>query len=602
MNAKLITALCTLGLTATLVVGQSIEDIAPANSVVVAGVKNAQRANENFERTRLYQLLQHEHIQELMERAEKELTEGPLAEIAAELNFDPEMLQKPSGSLGMAIFPVIDPEIGRPAPHMIALADYGDQADEVERFIERLLERGERDRHIEYERNRVLGRMVYSFQIVEPEPEPADDEFDFDFSFFPDPANLIGHVERMHIARNDSAFIFSSDFSALSESLERLDGGHGDRIQDRADFRGVLGQVGEENDGFAVILTRDMLQILAPLDEMGMGMMIQPMLRSTFGDIHGYGLALRFGVDDTIAHLKYSLFMPHGKGGLTSLIDTAEPREDVPAFADVDTMSYSRSTVRFDRVVGVIRQIIQSNPMLAMEVEPQFREMEPMLNEFFGTLGEEVISIGSLRRPLDVNSSQNLFAIEARDPEGFENFISQHAPQMGFEPRDFLGQRIYTNEDLFGGMMMMPGAMAQSVSIGIGGGYIFAGNTAGVEQALRMMSQPGEESGLARQEMFRRAIKNLPDGRFASWSYLNLVDQLEATFKIGELTAEQMAREMREMFPEIAEEMAEDDAGNFLEALDFDVVRRFIGPAVAEVHATDDGFVGTTILLAAEDD
>ncbi len=414
VKAKMTAALCTLGLTATIALGQSIEDIAPANSVVIAGVNDYARAARNFEGTQLYELIKTDHIQALMKEMEDDSDDAPWMQIARELDIDPEMLAMPTGAAGLAIFPVLDPEIGRPAPHMIALADYGDHADEIEQFIERLLERGEREGRIRYETDRILGRTVYSFQVEVPEPDP-EEEFDFDFSMFPDPADLIDHIGRMHIARHESTFIFSSDFAALSDSFERMDDGVGSSIRERDDYRGVMTQVGEQNDGFAVILTRDMLQVLAPLDQMGMGMMIQPMLRSTFGDIHGYGLSVNYGTNDAMAEVTYSLFMPRGKGGLTSLIDIAEPRQDLPVFADLNAISYNRISVRFDRVVGVIRQVIQSNPMMAMELEQGFREIEPMLSEFFSTLGTEVITISSMSRPIDIDSHQMLVAIECTD-------------------------------------------------------------------------------------------------------------------------------------------------------------------------------------------
>ncbi len=157
-------------------------------------------------------------------------------------------------------------------------------------------------------------------------------------------------------------------------------------------------------------------------------------------------------------------------------------------------------------------------------------------------------------------------------------------------------------DDMFGGMMMpAPGGPDQSLSLGIGGGYGLMGSTPGVEQALRLTSQPGEDAGLAEQREFQRAMRSLPEGDFTSWGFTSVIDTFESTVKMALQSQEQMMREMQEEFPEWADEMEEDmPEMTLLKKLDFDLVRQYIGPMISTLRPTENGFVGVSRLLPAE--
>jgi hypothetical protein len=557
----------------------TIDRIVPENAVLVMGMSNAEQSLERFRRTPMHELLQSPELREFRREFTKDFTEG-WQEMLGEIGAPDDTTAWPTGSLGMALYPVMDPELGTPKVAMIAFAQFGEQIDGVMEIVRKAIAKGVDAGELVTDELDVLGRTahVLDFGAAEDEDEFEDDPFAAMMGM-PDFSKLFDGFKRMYVVREGNALMLGSDLGSLTESLDRVDRGEGG-LGNRSEYQRILAQLGT-NDGFAMLLTRDALQLLSGADQQGMLMMAGPMLTGVFGDIQGFAASVRLDSPQAMMEQSYVVYMPNGKGGLARLFNVPQPREQLPRFVGPNSVSSMSINIAFDQLNTIIRDIIRSNPMLNMFLAEEYREVEPMIRELTGSLGSRMYVASTLTRPITPESSATMFAIECRDERAFENFISQFAPGMGFQPRDFLGQRIYTMDEEMNMLGMMLGIDAPSMSIGIGGGFAFIGQTTGVEMALRTVSQQDQLPSLADEPAFRRAAANLPDRPLVMWWYSDIASTLEA----GMIAAED------EDFPGLGDMK-----------LDWDLLRRYIGPAVSFVESTDAGFVGRSYYLRAQDD
>jgi hypothetical protein len=151
--------------------------------------------------------------------------------------------------------------------------------------------------------------------------------------------------------------------------------------------------------------------------------------------------------------------------------------------------------------------------------------------------------------------------------------------------------------------MMMPGMGmddGESVSLGIGGGFILMGPTPAVEQSLRATSQTGAAT-LAADQHYSRAVSALGDQPVIAWSFSNTVDQMEVMLSQQRAALMDSIDQIREFAPEVAEQMqAENEMTlKMMDAVDWDLMRRHIGPSVWSVQSIDDGFLMHSFTLSA---
>lgn len=571
----------------------TIERIAPENSVMVMGMPNAQLSRERFERTPLFELWKSDAMKELREQDFTGATDA-LQEFLDELGVDRNELSLPTGAMGMAMFSVIDEELGAPAPAMIAFADFGAKSAAMGALVVAMLDRGERDRMLEFEIKDILGRKVYEIRMLEDDADMFDDDDDFDFDFdpfgmMPNPMDMFSDMSQMYFVQDENVFMLGSDLGSITEALDRIDGNARGTLADRDDFQAIMGQIGRD-DFYMVVLTRDLMQIVSAFDEMGMLMFVMPTIRELFGDIRGFGMGARIDGTDAMLEGRWSVYMPAGKRGLTRLMDLSAPRAEMPSFVGLDSVSYSSLNFRFDQVVSVLRSVINSNPLLAMQSGDIMPILEGPVADILATLGSRVHTSTTISRPITAQSLGGVFAIEAKDPQQFENLFGQFAPEMGMEPRDFLGQRIFTMD--MGGMM---GGDMDSLAIGIGGGFVFMGPTPSVEQSLRTVSRPDQALTLEQEGAFRAASALLSQRQIVGYSYTNIIEMMSAMTEVSKLQFQQFMEEMRRDHPEWADEM---DWGQHDTDVDWSTLRRYIGPMISEMRSTDEGFVGTLFMIA----
>jgi hypothetical protein len=574
----------------------TIERLAPEKSVLIVGTKNTQALIDRVKGTPLMELWKDEKVQSLIADGLKKMGED-MTTMFQELGVDDDSLVPPSGGAGLAIFPYTDEELSLTKIGMLMFADYGDQAkaDKTHALIQAFLTRGEKDGKIEFEEKDVNGRNVISIDLSKLKAaEEGDMGDDFGGGMplpMPSPAQIFEGMEKIHYVRDGNVLMLSNHLDNLTDALDLVDGkGGNDTLANRADFQAISGKLGE-TQAFAIVLTRDVMEIVSTMNPMAG--MVQPITRAAIGKVDGYGFGVQFDGPQAMVEQKLAIYMPEGKKGLTTLVDEPKPRGTVPSFVSQDAVSYSSVHFEFAGLMPVIREIVNSTPMLQAQMGPGLDQMEPIVNQLTSAMGSQIHMASSYSRPLTDTSQSSVTAIECTKPQEFENAFAGLAAQGGFEARDFLGQRIFSMDPQMSG--------GEAVSIGIGGGFVLIGQTPSVEQTLRATSEPAQAT-IAASADFQRAIAALPTQEAIAWGYTDTVDALEATLAVERAKAQKMIADIREDDPEFAQEMENDlkKEWEMLDKFDFTMLRSYIGPTAWQIRSTADGFEGNFYMLAAE--
>ncbi len=583
-----------------------IEKIAPENSVLVLGAANATQAFENLKKTPLWTLWQSDKMKAMRADAMKQMDEG-LKEMFQELGVEEDSLKPPTGAVGIAVFTVLDPDLGTPELSVMAVGDWGENAEKTDALVKAALDKGAKDGDIEFEEKDVGGRNVYVIDLSKMQP-PADDEGDQGMGMggmggmpMPDPMDLVKGMTTMHYVRDGSTLMICSDMAALTDALDAVDG-KGDaagKFSQREDFRNTIaqmGQLGNTIDAYGVLLTRDIMDIVGAQNPMMM--MVRPILRSLVGEVGGYSVGTQFDSDGAMSHQTIGVYMPNGKKALTELVDQPAPRGDLPGFVPAGTLNYMTMNFEFSGLMEVIKSVVAANPMLAMQAGEVMPEIEKNMAPIFAALGSKVHRASTMAG----DTPSGVMALQCRDAQAFENAFGTMAGQGGLEARDFLGQRIYTVDPNM--MPMMPmggGAPGASISIGIGGGNVYIGDTPGVEQALRSTGQT-DASGLSKEAAFERAANFLGNDPVVGWGYIDTIGSAEATMKAQQAQTKAMIEDMKEWDPETAAEMEKELAGadDPMKDLDPAFLKQYIGPTVWKATSNDKGFVVNIYMLPAE--
>ncbi len=588
----------------------AITDLAPENSILVMSVPDVTTARSHLEQTGYWGLWQSETVQSMLEEGLEEMRAG-FDEAAAELGVD--SLELPTGTVGMALFPVMNEELGLPGPGYLLTADFGPHAEQTATMITKLLERAA-DEGATVEEQEIAGRTVHT--IVPPEPEEIEvesDEFgeeDFDFGA-PDTDAMLDSMSTSYLARDGSRFILTSSIDAISGAFDALDGKGGPSLNDREDVQDMMNKLGEQ-DAWTLVMTRDLGTMVAAFDPMGMTMMIKPMLQQVIGTVGGVAMGGRLAGETAMGEQTVVVYMPDGPAGLTRLFGEVAGRGELPQFVGGDAISYSQFNYQLGGIAEALRPILAMAPMFMGGGE--MPDIEGMITQFTSSLGDEIHVVQTLERPITATSMRQVIAIRCTEPQKLEGLIAELGAGMGIEGRDFAGHRIFGMDPEIAGMMMPPGGMGgmevpEPPVAGIGGGWFFLGPNASVESALRTLGDRGAAS-LSDESPYRRAVATLSDSGVVAWGYADMISGIEAQMKI----VEQQMAEMQEMMNAMGEmegegngDLVEMDieemmgpAGMFMKAFDADLLRKHLGPTAWEIRAVDDGFVMKSYQLSAE--
>jgi len=247
--------------------------------------------------------------------------------------------------------------------------------------------------------------------------------------------------------------------------------------------------------------------------------------------------------------------------------------------------------MNFAGLLDVVEPMLGANPM--KDGEETMNQINMMFGPMLDALGSRMHSVAFKS---DAGAGQ-MFAVECRDQQKFEEAFAGVAPMMGFEPRDFLGNRIY-GMDM--GMMGAPAMPGTPDSLGIGGGHVFIGTSQAVEQALRAVADD-EAPSITEEPLYQRAVAAIPGGEYMSWGFTNVVEMVRSMMEQQQLALQQMVDDMREWDPELADEMAVEAmaSAEMFQMFDFEALNEYVGPMVSTIKAREDGFVAKARLLKA---
>ncbi len=574
----------------------AIERIAPENSFLVVGVKDVAALKTDYQNSGFARLWEDGPIRDFIEQMSGQSLDdmdGQFEQMIAEMGFDPEDFVMPTGGAGMAMYMAENDE-GIPMPATLSFANYGDNAEKFSGLIEKMLEEGVKNDAITYELNEIGTRVVYSIDIPQ---EVAELQGEMPQGMqvgglplpVPDIGAMIGSYDQMHIVRHRTSFFASTQMDRLAETLNLLDNDHATEFMLRDAYRGASRQIGTQQDVYGIFFVEPLMQAIAM--QQPMVMMVQPMIAMVVGDVQAMSVGMNLNAAGSDMDMTVGIFMPNGMMGLTSLMDENMPMTAPPSFVSPNAVSYSTTAMDFAGLLDVVAPLLGANPM--MDGEEMMNQINMMFGPMLDALGNKMYTVGMKS---DSGAGQ-MFAMECRDQQKFEEAFSGIAPMLGFQARDFLGNRIY-GMDM--GMLDVPAMPGTPDSLGIGGGHVFIGTSNAVEQALRAVADD-QALSITEEPLYQNAVGAIPSGEYVSWGFTNIVEIVRSVMEQQQLAMQQMVEDMRQWDPELADELAAEAmaSAEMFQMFDFEALDEYVGPMVGTVKAHDDGFVVKSRLLKA---
>lgn len=605
-----IVAVAALSLRA-LAGGPDITQVAPAGSFMVVNIPDFTQLRKGFEKSGLGEMWREPGLKSFLER----ITEDQSKDLAAfldRISAESEDIKPPTGAVGLAFFmaegddrpKAEDEDQPEPPPHMMLLADMGENADAWDDLIEKVLTRAQQDKMVTTEEDKYGDIKITVVKSVKTDDDGDDDDDEAAveagagiaegiMEFLTGPAE---HKRDLFIARSGTTIALCSDLKSLEDALDGLGGKHQDAVGDVAIFKDSLAQHPGGEAAYAVFIFEPLIAKLREeadrhKNEQEFGPDMFAMFR-TLGllEFKSMSLGLRVDTQDGLLDVSIGAVVPEKKGLVALFSDPAGPF-DPPAFASPDAAGVTRFSFRFSGLFDLAREVVAAMPederaAAAAGLDQAANIAKPTLE----ALGPTVYVVDSYKQPLSAESEQMIFAIDVKDQVTLTNtvsFLIGTFPGM-IEPRDFEGNTIYSSEGL-------------PVSAGIGFGRLFIGTTAGVENAMRLSGR-ADAPRLAAEPAFREAVRPLGNDAVV-YSYVDVEQTLRWTFwsmqnedKIFEATLDEM-----ELDAETRAEILKNYRADRPEWIDHlppvEAFTSHIGDTVSDLRATPDGFRGRLLLL-----
>ncbi|MBL8745938.1 MAG: hypothetical protein JNK58_06230 [Phycisphaerae bacterium] len=597
-----ITTLATMSLPALARDAVTIADLAPKESVFVVGVDDSKAMWDAFDKTGFKSIWDDPTFKKWFEKHSKEAMDNFASELES-LGLTLDDLKRPTGPMGLAAW-LTGGEEKRNGPDQppafIVMADYADDAPEMDEKILAALEKAESKKSVELKEKDHDGVTVHTIRF--PADKEARPENDADMDA---PGGGLDYPE-MHYARVAGALVLSSEIAGIERAIDRLNGDDMPSISDAPEFNDARKQLGE-TQGYAVALMAPLMKwVKSDAQNMGEGGMEQMLVGMTgalgLDDLRAAGMGLRFDTDHAMMEQSYALLAGR-KTGLVALFDAPTMAFDPPPFVSADATSILMMQFNFAGVIPLANQVVAAMPedmqaMMAQQVSAATMLLGPVL----ANLGPELCVISNLLRPLNVNSEQQVWAMKMRDANALQQAIAGVMPMTGFESRDFQGNQIWS--PAAGGMMP-----ADSVSIGMGFGWMFVGPVKGVEDLLRQ-GGAADNAKLADEKTFKNATKPL-DNKGIAYGFYKIAPALDWYEWYSKNIDKVLAAQAEEAFgnepPADDEERQwrEDAKKSMMDGVPswmrdpppMEVIRKFMGDSVLEFKSSADGFEGRTMTL-----
>lgn len=567
-----------------------IADLAPEGAFLVVGADDISATCKHFDATPLAGLWKSEAVQKTVGEQMEEMLGEMMESLEAEgFDGEPSMPR----SLGVAVYADLDEETGMSRAFVLGFADWTGAGEDVGKMFDLMVEKIEDGDEANVDRREVRGRdVVVVERIIEPE-EAGDDEFGGEFDammMFGDPADFAPNLDTMYLVRDGGRMVFANDLLAIDEALGSIDGDGGDHLAGTDDWTRTMSQLGPA-DGYLVLRTEPLQQLLAPLFMGPLGL-AKPLIGELFGDVrsYGFGASIPEGGDGASMVLTASMLMPEGKAGLFSLVEGTGPVGVAPPrVVGADAIGYGMIRFDFAGLVPLANRLAMAMPMGGEEIEMSLEQFGPMVEAGLATMGPEVHVVSTVSRPIEVDSAATTLIIPTTDPKKVQPLLAMFGPGMDLEPRDFLGETLWSNE--MNGTAMV-----------VAGNWVVLGQPRGVEQVVRSLGDGGDAHALEGLDSFTNAVAMLPKGDVVGWGWTDVVSQYAAqrdTMKgMMDMLGAGAFDEFAPVDPVQAEQM--EFATDLMDALTPEDLADHVGPAVWTFTSDDLGLVYRQWFLGPE--
>ena len=557
-----------------------IADIAPAGSFLVIGADGIDGSISRLGDSPLGGLWNTRAVQETIGEQMKEML-GDMAESLEDEGFEGE--PKMPGGFGFAVYADLDEETGMSRAFVLGFAEWATDEEHAGRMFDFMVEQIEDGDDARTDRKEVRGREVMVVeQIVEEEME-GDDEFGGEFDammMFGNPDDFMPNLDRMYLVRDGGRILLANDLLAIDDALGTIDGDEGDHLADTDDWEQTTRQLGPA-DAYLVLRTGPLQQLLAPLFMGPLGL-VKPMIGEVFGDVRSYGFGASVPEPGEVGMvLTASMLMPEGRQGLFSLIEGTGPvGQAPPAVVGGDAVGYGTIRVDFAKFVPLVERIAMAMPMGGEEIEMSMEQFGPMMDAGLATMGPEVHVISTVSRPIEVDSAATTLVIPTSDPKKVQPLLAMFGPGMDLEPRDFLGETIWSSE-------------INGFASAVAGNWVVLGSPRGVEQVLRSLGNGGDGHPLAGVDQFNDAVAKLPAGDVVGWGWTDIVSQYAAQREAMKGMMDMLGAGAFDEFAPVDPAQADqlDFAADLMDSLTPEQLADHVGPAVWTFSTDDLGLV-----------
>ena len=567
------TALVTGGLSASVLAADSytIADIAPTGTFFIMGADATETMCERFNGNPLGGLWKTGAVQKTIGRAFENIRDE-MAEGFAGSGLDIESMELPA-NLGIAFYSDLDEETGQSKSFMLGYGDWEAEGKNAE-MMATLRDSWQKDDGIDLDSKEIRGREVVVLTRVEEagQKDPADEfaEMDDMMMMLGDPSEMAPDFATMYMVQDGPRFIMANDLLAIDDALAIFDGDDAKVIGSTEDWTNTLKQL-DGAEAYAVLLTDPLQDLLAPIF-MGPAGMVKPMIGEMFGDIRGYGFGLSMPEDPSVASmvLTASILAPDDKSGIMGLLlEQDEVGQAPPKVIGDEAIGYGRMNFDFKGLMPLVEKMSAAMPMGGEEMDGMVDQFGPMVTPALESLGPAIHVM--------TTTGGTTLVIPTSDAQKMQPLLAMMGPGMGLQPRDFLGETMWTGEGM--------GAC-------VAGNWFVLGNDKGTEQVIRGLNAGAADHPISKLRLFTDSVNRMPGGDAVGWGYVDVVQQFASS--------RGMAEQMMGMLDAQGEFGPENASGadeiteaviDLMEDLSPDELARFVGPTVWKFSGDDLGWV-----------
>jgi hypothetical protein len=487
-------------------------DIAPANSMMVIAVDDMDGMIRQFKATPLSGLCEIDSFQKMMTEQYGNMMDG-LDDSMEEMGIEDPGSMRPD-AMGFSVYVDLDEETGQARSFVLGYGDFGKNSKDVQVLMKNALDGQRKQGRTEIDTTEIRGREIMVItQIAQPEDDDMDDDFGGmgDMMMFGDPSTLLPDMTTLYYVWDDSRMLMANDVLAIDEALGVFDGDKGSPVSDEDDYQAIVEMLGD-TDAMVVMRFSPLGELMAPM-MMGPAGMVEPVIDEFFGPMEGIGFSVNLADDASapgMVEARGAVYAPGDKSGVLSLMDTSTMVDvDPPKLIPSDAISFSRMNIDFKKIIPMVREMSAAIPMGGEEIDNALDMYEPSIKPALDTLGPEMYSYGTVRRPIAVDSASSVMMIKANESDRVHPLLATVGPSMGMEPRDFKGETIWSDD-------------MQSMSMAVAGPWMMVGSSRAVEQSIRSMDGKGES--LAENAVFRNSVSPLANSEAVGWGWLDTIE------------------------------------------------------------------------------